>query len=67
MVSVVRKERVLGPLLFILYTSEHFHIVSYANDTTVYTVICRPRDGIAESGFGSYHFLVFEVAYEAQP
>ena len=44
-VSGVPQGRVLG--LFILYTSELFHIVgnhilSYANDTTIYAVIPRP-------------------------
>ena len=43
-VSGVTQGSVLGSLLFILYTSELFHIVGnhivgYADDTTVYSVI----------------------------
>ena len=48
---------VLGPLLFILYTSKLFckvgnHIVVYADDITIYAVIPspRPRVRITESG-----------------
>ena len=46
-VSSVPKGSVLGPLLFILYTSEIFHIVgnpmlSYADDTMIYAVIPTP-------------------------
>ena len=46
-VSVVPQGTVLGPLLYILYTSEFFlivgnHIVGYADDTTIYAVIPRP-------------------------
>ena len=56
----------LEPLLFIFYTSELFHIVrnhivGYADDTTIF------GDEIAESGFGSSRFVVYEVAHEAQP
>ena len=45
-VSGVTQDRVLGLLLFILYTSELFHIVGnhimdYADDTTVFAVIPR--------------------------
>ena len=45
-VSGVLQGSVLEPLLFILYTSELFHIVgkhmvAYANDTTTYAVIRR--------------------------
>ena len=41
---------VLGPLLFILYTSELFHIVGnhmvgYANGTTIYAVFPKPLSG----------------------
>ena len=47
LVSGVSQGSVLGPLLFILYTSELFHIVGnhiveYADDTTIYAVICEP-------------------------
>ena len=46
-VSGVPYGSVLGPLLFILYTSELFrivgnHMVGYAVDTTIYVVISRP-------------------------
>ena len=46
-VAGVPQDSVLEPLLFILYTSELFHIVEnyavdYANDTTIYTVITKP-------------------------
>ena len=42
-VSKVPQGSVLGPLLFILYTSELFlivgnHMVTYADDTTTYAV-----------------------------
>ena len=41
---------VLGQLLFVLYTSEIFHIVGshivgYAEDSTIYAVILRPLSG----------------------
>ena len=44
--SGVPQDCVLGPLLFILYTSELFRVVEnliidYANDTTIYAVILR--------------------------
>ena len=43
---------ILEPLLFILYTSELFHtvgnhIVGFADDTTIYTVIPRPFNMVA--------------------
>ena len=45
-VSGVSQHSVLGPLLFVLYTFELFHIVGnhmvgYADDTTIYAVILR--------------------------
>ena len=48
MVSGVPQGSDLQPLLFILYISELFHIVGnhivgYAEDTTIYAVIPRPR------------------------
>ena len=40
---------VLGPLLFILYTSEMFELVEnrlyvYADDSTLLAVVCKPAD-----------------------
>ena len=76
-VSKVPQVTVLGSLLFILYTSELFHvvgdyIVDYADDTTICAINCSQTalasssDRIAESGFGSNQLLVFEVAHEAE-
>ena len=55
-VSGVPPGSVSGPLLFILYTSELFHIggnriVVYADDTTIYAVVPRPlsRPHVMES------------------
>ena len=55
-VSWVPQGSVLGSLLFMLYTSELFHIignhmVGYANDTTIYAVFPRPlsRPQVVES------------------
>ena len=65
---------VLGPLLFMLYTSELFHIVGnhivgYADDTMIYAVIPVPlsRPQVAASSFGSNQHQVIEVAHEVQP
>ena len=46
-VSGVVQSNVFGPLLFILYTSELFHIigshmVNYSDDTAIYALILRP-------------------------
>ena len=56
-ISGVSQGSVLGPLLFILYTSELFHIVAnhiggYVDDTTIYAVIARQlsRPQVMESG-----------------
>ena len=48
-VSDVPQGSVLGPLLFILYTSEMFELVAnrlfaYANDSTLVAVVCKPAD-----------------------
>ena len=48
-VSGVPQGSVLGPLLFILYTSDMFdlvsnHLISYADDTTLYAVIPRATE-----------------------
>ena len=66
-VSGVHQGSVLGPLLFILNTSEFFHIVGNhivgcADDTTIYAVISRSlaRPQVMESGFGSNQLLVFQ-------
>ena len=70
-VSKVPQGSVLGALLFILYTSEFFHIivnhiVGYAEKTTVY--VDNPRPLLRpESQFGSNQLLMCEVAYEIQP
>ena len=47
--SVVPQGSVLGPFLFILYTSETFDLVenrlfAYADDSTLLAVIRRPSD-----------------------
>ena len=44
----------LGPLLFILYISELFRIVSYEDDTTIYAVIpiSLSRPQVVESRIG---------------
>ena len=54
---------VLEPLLFILYTSELFHIVG--NYISAMRMILRSL--FAESGFSSNQLLVFEVARDTQP
>ena len=66
-VSEVPQSSILEPLLFILCTSELFHIVrnhivGYANDTKIYVVTPNPllrllRDGIAESGISNNQLL----------
>ena len=48
-VSGVKQGGVLGPLLFILYTSEMFDLVenrlySYADDSTLLAVVRKPAD-----------------------
>ena len=48
-VSGMPQGSVLGPLLFILYTSDMFELVenrlySYADDSTLLAVVCKPAD-----------------------
>ena len=71
--SEVPQGSVLQPLLFMLHTTELFHIVKnhivcYTIDTTIYAVIpiqiSRPQS--MESGFGSKPPLLFELPPEAQ-
>ena len=48
-VSGVPQKSLLGPLLFILYTSEMFELVdirlsAYADDSTLFAVVRKPAD-----------------------
>ena len=76
-VSGVSQVSVLGQLVFILYTSELFHIVGhhivgYANDTTYYALILRlllhPQVmKLQNQDLAAKTLMMFEVAHGAQP
>ena len=59
-ISGVPQGSVLGPLLFIIYTSEMFELVknrlfAYADDSTLLAVVRKPADRPAVAAYLNWH------------